>query len=111
MTMDLRIIYNCNGPTGHIYNGNGPSGHIYVYNGNETYGSYIKWQWTFGSYIYMYNGNETFGSDTMESRADVRLDLSQNNKLNRVAYAYVYEIVSNICWLLLYILVKEYIDI
>ena len=59
----------------------------------------------------MYNGNETFGSDTMEFRADVRLDLSQNNKVNIVAYAYVHEIVSNICWLLLYILVKEYIDI
>ena len=46
-----------------------------------------------------------------KSRADTRLDQSQNNKLNRVAYAYVHEIVSNICWLLLYILVKEYIDI
>ena len=75
MAMDLRVIYMYTmamRPTGHIYNGNGPSGHIY-----------------------MYNGNETFESDTMESRADVRLDLSQNNKLNSVAYAYVHEIVSN----------------
>ena len=61
--------------------------------------------------VCVYNDNETFGSDTLESRADVRLDLSQNNKLNSVAYAYVHEIVSNICWLLLYILVKECIDI
>ena len=31
-------------------------------------------------HIYMYNGNETFESDTMEFQANVRLDLSQNNK-------------------------------
>ena len=74
--MDLLVIYMYTmamGPTGHIYNGNGPSGHIYVYNGNRTFGSY-----------------------TMESQADIRLDLSQNNKLSREAYAYGSEIVYDI---------------
>ena len=41
---------------------------------------------------HIYNDNGTFGSHTMESRADTRLDLSQNNKWNRETYAYEYEI-------------------
>ena len=54
MAMDLRVIYNGNGPTGHIYNGNGPSGHIYMYTmAMGPPGHIIQWQWTFGSYIYV----------------------------------------------------------
>ena len=84
-----------------------------------TYGSYIQWQWTYGSYIqWQWDLRVIYiciqwqwdlrvicictkamgpsGHIQWKSRADTRLDLSQNNKLSREAYAYGSGIIYDI---------------